>query len=377
SAKGRGREAVSVKYLPPEEGSSKRITRVSNGLGAVTDYHIEDISGRDMVVRVSGQGCAACASTGVSYRFSDRYQVLEKANDNGSAEIYEYDELGRRTSRYYRNRQGEKSLQLRVSYNGGSHNPSKIEESSIAPGRFFSRNLSYNDKGQLISIKESGYAPKLNAKQLASLDFSQGFDEFQFSPVERTTKLLYNQQGQLSQIDGPLPGTGDIIKLEYDNNHKLISVTGPDGRKMQILAYDSDGRPTKAQYNQQPAIEMNYTDKGDIATVTQNGRQFQYQYSITGKLKQVISPDGNSLKLHYDDSDTATGFTGPDGRRFHSDLDAEGRRINSQIFDRQGQLLEKIAYAYDAYGRLAGVDKGNEQAHTIQYGKAGEVLTQS
>ncbi|MCV6613789.1 MAG: hypothetical protein OIF35_02350, partial [Cellvibrionaceae bacterium] len=98
SAKAGGVKGVELEYeyLDAVDGKERRVTRVKNGLGAVTEYIIERVSQeRELVVEVKGDGCAACATAGVKYRYNDRYQVTEFENKSGNKWFYDYDDKGR------------------------------------------------------------------------------------------------------------------------------------------------------------------------------------------------------------------------------------------------------------------------------------------
>jgi RHS repeat-associated protein len=167
-----------------------------------------------------------------------------------------------------------------------------------------------------------------------------------------TTTYQYDPNGNLTRITDPL---GNARQSSYDALERLIQITDP-AAGVAKLAYDGRDQLTKA------------TDPRNLATT--------YQVDGLGNASQQVSPDsgvttqsfdaaGNPLtrsdarqqsaQTRYDALDRPIQIDYSDGRqtRYVWDLGQNGIGRLGRIEDyANGTLVSRLAYAYDAQGRL-------------------------
>jgi YD repeat-containing protein len=213
-----------------------------------------------LVSAIHGPGCSSCGQGDVSYRYNAQLQLSEIATRDGITQHYDYDAQGR-TSRVTQEVAGEAPQTLaRYEYeNDTDLKPSAVIRPSINPqGEHRLENI-YNPQGQVTQLTERGYRPEADGG---------------FTPIERTTRLSYNQAGQLTQIDGPREDVEDRLQLGYDDsghdyNPRLSRITTPDGRTLRVTRYDAYGRPQQIQASGQAPLSLEYNSRGKLTQVTQ------------------------------------------------------------------------------------------------------------
>ncbi len=241
---------------------------------------------------------------------------------------YRYDAQGRTTA-ISQDRNGHIRTLAQYEYAGDAPRPSAIVRPSRNPNGQHRIELAYNAAQQPVSLTERG-----------------------FNAIERTTRLRYDGPN-LIEIDGPRTDVKDQVRLSYDRQQRLKTLTTPDGRSLQVQAYDAYGRPQQIQGAQRTPIQLTYDARGQITEVRQGGRAVSYAYDPSGALSAVTGPDGNRLSLRYDAAGRTTQMTGPRGRRLDNTLDSEGRLIDQRQFSSAGELVRTVSYLYDAQGRLS------------------------
>lgn len=130
-----------------------------------------------------------------------------------------------------------------------------------------------------------------------------------------STGLVYSANGDLTAIDGPLPGTDDTLHLRYDLEHQLLGVVGPDPdgssplkRRAQRNTYDGRGQLTLQEEGtvdgltdpdwaafaslQQAAVAYDLQGRPVRASVQAGGTTYgvsQRSYDTLGRLDCVVT----------------------------------------------------------------------------------------
>jgi YD repeat-containing protein len=137
--------------------------------------------------------------------------------------------------------------------------------------------------------------------------------------ANQTVTYGYDNQGNVTSVDGALTGAGDTTANTYDALNRLIRVTDPAAGQVN---YGYDGLDRL----------VSVTDPRNLTTT--------YNYDGLGDLKQIASPDTGTTVNSYD---------------------AAGNLATST--DAKGQVT---AYTYDALNRVASIAYGTV-THTYQY----------
>jgi RHS repeat-associated protein len=139
-------------------------------------------------------------------------------------------------------------------------------------------------------------------------------------PSGRTYQYLYDNQGNLTSVDGPLTGTGDTTTNLYDALNRMTRTTQPGGGQVNY------------GYNALDQL-VSVTDPRTLAT--------NYTLNGLGNLNQQVSPDTGTTTNTYD---------------------AAGNVLTST--DAKSQVT---TYTYDALNRVASATYQGGVLHTYQY----------
>ncbi|MGD9168681.1 MAG: DUF6531 domain-containing protein, partial [Candidatus Thiodiazotropha sp.] len=343
---------VSLDFSTPGE------TQVTDSQGKVSTYTTEIRNGVALVTTIRGPGCSSCGRGDVSYRYNEQLQLTEIATRDGITKHYHYDAQGR-TTEVTREAAGE-APQTLVRYTYASDTdlkPSAVIRPSVNPQGEHRLENDYNPQGQPTRITESGYRPEADGG---------------FNPIQRTTRLSYNETGQLSQIDGPREDAEDKIRLSYDHQQRLSQLKTPDGRTLRVTQYDAYGRPQQIHSSGQAKLTLTYNSRGKVTQVSQGQQTVKYDYDAVGNLSVITAPDGKQITLDYDQAGRASGLEDSSGNRLEQALDTEGRLTQRSLIDAQGQLLATVSYLYDAQGRLSSSETPRGKTH-YRYNDAGRL----
>ncbi|MEW8508580.1 MAG: RHS repeat-associated core domain-containing protein, partial [Candidatus Thiodiazotropha sp.] len=333
-------------------------TKVTDSQGKVSIYSTETRNGVALVTAIQGPGCSSCGRGDVSYRYNERLQLIEITTKDGITRHYDYDERGR-TTLVTREVAGQLPRTLsRYEYaNDIDLKPSAVIRPSVnAQGEYRLKRV-YNPQDQPTQLTESGYRPEADGS---------------FSPIQRTTRLSYNETGNLIVIDGPREDIEDQTRLDYDSQQRLSQLKTPDGRTLRVAQYDAYGRPQVLHSTGRASFTLEYNSRGKVTQVSQGQQTVRYGYDAIGNLIVVTDPDGKQITLNYDEAGRATGLEDSNGNRFEQDLDTEGRLTRQNLKDTQGQLLATVSYLYDAQGRLSARETPRGQTR-YRYDKTGRL----
>ncbi|MEW8584215.1 MAG: RHS repeat-associated core domain-containing protein, partial [Candidatus Thiodiazotropha sp.] len=241
--------------------------------------------------------------------------------------------------------------------NETSLKPSAVIRPGINPQGEHRLTNVYNPQGQPTQLTEQGYRPEADGS---------------YSPIQRTTRLEYNESGSLTVIDGPREDVEDHINRSSDRQQRLRRLKTPDGRTLRVTQYDAYGRPQQVQSSGQAKLTLEYNSRGKVTRVTQGQQTVKYGYDAIGNLTAITDPDGKQIRLNYDEAGRATGLEDDNGNRIDQAIDTEGRLTQRSLKDAQGQLLATVSYLYDAQGRLSVSESPQGKTH-YRYDEAGRL----
>jgi len=189
----------------------------------------------------------------------------------------------------------------------------------------------------------------------------------------QTTTYSYDNQGNLTSIDGPLSGTVDVTANVYDGLNRLIRVTDPNQGQTQYayngidqLVSVTDPRNLATSYNYDGLANLNSQQSPDTGT-TQN------TYDSAGNLLTQTDAKGQVTTYAYDALNRVMSITFHDGSKqtYAYDQGANGIGRLSSITETnpQNQVTSLLAYAYEAHGRVATETRTiNGVAYVLAYG---------
>ncbi len=207
--------------------------------------------------------------------------------------------------------------------------------------------------------------------------------------ASQTTAYTYDNQGNVTQIDGPLAGTGDVTVNAYDALNRLVQITDPLSgvvaygyNGVDQLASVTDPRSLVTSYSYDGLNNLNQQVSPDTGTTANT-------YDAAGNLLTSTDAKGQVTTYTYDTLNRVTSITYQGGvvHSYAYDQGTNGKGRLTQItepnsltdyaYDVHGRLLSETrtingvpyvtAYAYDSAGRMTGMTypSGRQVTYTL------------
>ncbi|MGH9890733.1 MAG: DUF6531 domain-containing protein, partial [bacterium] len=217
----------------------------------------------------------------------------------------------------------------------------------------------------------------------------------------QTSQYGYDNQGNVSSMDGPLAGTVDVTSNQYDALSRLVRVTDPNSGQVNYgynaldqLTSVTDPRTLVTSYgynglgdlNQQVSPDTGttantYDSAGNLATSTDaKGQVTTYAYDALNRVTLITFHDGSKQTYAYDQGINGIGRLAP-----ITETDP-GNQITSQIayaYDSHGRVTSEsrtlagqsyvTAYSYDSFGRMSGLTYPSGRTVTYAFDALGRV----
>lgn len=262
---------------------------------------------------------------------STRPTRVGRVLDDGRTQLYSYgyngfgkmtnsvDPVGRTFSYLYasngidllevrQTRAGKNELLLRATHNA-RHQPLTIVDASGQTNSF-----AYNPRGQLLA--------ETNAKG-------------------EITSYTYDADGYLQSVDGPLPGTNDVVQLRYDVYGRVRRVTDESGYALNFT-YDDMDRLTGVIYPDLTFDLFTY-NRLDLAVMRDRaGRETFFEYDSMRQLRKQTDPLGRVTHFDWCRCDSIKSLTDPMGRTTSWETDVQGRTIAKLYPDGS-----RVSYVYE------------------------------
>jgi YD repeat-containing protein len=190
----------------------------------------------------------------------------------------------------------------------------------------------------------------------------------------QTTQYAYDNQGNLTSIDGPLAGTADTTTNAYDALNRLKQVTDPNGGVTQYgyngidqLVSVTDPRTLATTYNYDGLANLNSQQSPDTGSTNNT-------YDAAGNLLTQTDAKSQVTTYTYDALNRVTSITFEDGSKhayaYDQGTNGIGRLTSITETDALNESLDVINYGYDSHGRVTSVaevvDNVSTQ-HTVGY----------
>ena len=346
-------------YLPTDSNGIET-TEVLDRHGRKQIYRFQNHGGMWQTLSITGQDCAHCRLADREYHYDNagRLAGMHQWRDTKRQRlhrefIFERDYLGRMLAVYQRTWRQKKAVDGRLRDNPAqvawqlfrrydyaddvNPNPTLIERPSIEPGRMYQVRFAYDfiaGRQLPVRITETGY--------------SHGEE------VSRTVHAHYDDQGVLQQIDGPLPGPEDTVRVQYHRQD--------DGQRTWVLI-DGLGREISRDAGTWAVSSMAWLEDAghfhaEVGTVrydADNGARTSIHMDDFNRITQIVSADAGTDTIWYDVADRVvkeTDSTGATGSFTH---DAWDRPLIKTIIRVDG-FREETRYRYE--GRWLAEVKG-------------------
>lgn len=198
----------------------------------------------------------------------------------------------------------------------------------------------------------------------------------------QTTQYAYDNQGNVTSVDGPLAGTVDVTINAYDALNRLIRITDPASGQVNYgynaldqLTSVTDPRSLATSYGYNGLGDLNQQVSPDTGTTTNShdaagnlltqtdgkGQITTYTYNTLNRVTTITFHDGSKQSYTYDQGVNGIGRllriddTDPQNQltaRIDYSYDQKGRVISDERAFDSWATLHKVTYQYDAFGRL-------------------------
>ncbi|MDO8572991.1 MAG: RHS repeat-associated core domain-containing protein, partial [bacterium] len=201
----------------------------------------------------------------------------------------------------------------------------------------------------------------------------------------RTTKIGYNDLGQINSIDGPRTDVSDITKFDYYQCNtgfecgQLKSTTNALNHVTTYNTYDANGRLKKMTDPNGLVTEYVYDLRGRVKTVTETTpsggtvRTTTFTYKAWGDIETATFPDATKLTYDYYDSHDVYKVTDRGGNYINYFYDAKGNVIATENHDLTNALSRYVTYTHDIRNRLDTINAAGSITN-VDYDAVGNLV---
>jgi RHS repeat-associated protein len=328
------------------------------------------------LIEAQGEACSSCPPSPRRYAYDDRQRLSRVESPQGALQI-DRDAVGRPVQAWHSRAPGNTpTLLWRLGYRSRDRleGPSRIDQPSVAPGRWHRIDIRRDALSRPTDIIESGFAPAAGRGSTMtyaplSRRFSLGHrkpnDEPPFGGRLDPSEWL----SALSWVDGPQPGPSDRLAIGQEGD--WLNVTGADrpteelnvGRRWILQEHRSARGVTSIMLPNDP--DKAWLGGPTIVSAT-NGRQaIDFDYQPFGKLAAIGRQDftlGREVRVRPDDQPN-----GPSLRAV-----ALWRGLPSAVALPDGSLFSR---GFDDFGRVAFIDQPGEPRQWAQYDAYDRLVT--
>lgn len=226
-------------------------------------------------------------------------------------------------------RAGNNELLARATYNS-QHRPLTVTDAAGQTTTF-----SYNARGQVLT---------------------------ETNPKGEPLSYSYDANGYLLAVDGPLPGTNDMVSATYDALGRTRTVTGVSGYRL-TFDYDNLDRLIRVTYPDGTFSENTFHRLDLVSSRDRAGRLTVFEYDALGQLIRQTDPLGRTTRFDWCRCGDLKSLTDPMGRTTSWFTDVQGRLTAKQYADGA-----RINYFYEsASSRLRQVIDEKQQVTQFAY----------
>ena len=353
---------VTTNTYDPATGDLETITNAAGHLTQITSYNAH------------GQPLSITDPNGLVTTLTyDARLRLTSRSAGGESTTYEYDAAGQLT----------KVMLPDGSFLFYSYDPAhRLTDITDA----LSNRIQYSELDAMGNRKQEKVFDPLGAlKQTRRREFNSLNRLFQeIGAANQTTEFGYDNQGNLTSVNGPLTGTVDVTTNTYDALNRLKSIIDPSSGQVQY-GYNPLDQLTSVTDPRNLITSYGYDALGDLGQqVSPDTGTTVNLYDPGGNLQKSTDAKGQETNYTYDALNRVSTITFHDGSKqtytYDQGTNGIGRLTRIADTDPQAALVAQIDYAYDAKGRLvsdtqAFDDWGTQHTTAYQYDSFGRLAT--
>ena len=338
-------------------------TLLTNSLGQITVYKHAIVGGEFRLLEVRGAGCSQCGEMDVRYGYDKLGRLVEtiRLDTKGepmTATRITLDPAGRPvmvgTVRYVMGKPQALQWRARYAYLPDGSFPARIWRPSVVTGREVQTSMTYNDRGQILSVTEQGWSPGSTPDAPASA-------------ISRTTSYQYamiNGRSVLAHVGGTAvtdrskvdadPGSLHLA-WDKDGNH-VERLVGPGG-DVSSMQYDRAGRMSSIGNDMDGSTGFSYDFQGRLVALVSDGISHAMRYDASGNPVESSVGIGSgeqrietpTNRFGYDLAGRAIWAASHLGIIARHQFDNEDHVLQSS--SESGSFRQTRTYSYDALGR--------------------------
>jgi hypothetical protein len=213
---------------------------VTDDYGVLRTYTIAEISGRKRVAAMQGAaGLPYSDSNAVRWVYNNKLNLTEVEYASGTLSHYQnYDKRGNPQTVKYKG-SARQMRTVTYTYHPWMNVPLTRTEQGVLGSGYKVTTWDYD--------ADDNHRPNENPTELLYRLVEEGFTRNRIGNVvayQYVTSVGYNDRGQLSFVNGPLPGDEDVTEFGYDaDSGDLLAIVQPLIGATTFSAYDDAGQP--------------------------------------------------------------------------------------------------------------------------------------
>ncbi|MEQ9463559.1 MAG: RHS repeat-associated core domain-containing protein [Haliea sp.] len=360
------------------DGRGNRITTV-DGSGNETRYEYDPLgrqvrrllpagsvfeSSYDLEGRLLTETDPSGNVTTYEYDAAGRNTVLTDALGNRT--VFSYDLVGNLTSRLdargnlTRYRYDALDRLLETEYPDGTRDSTDYDAvgNVVAETDRLGRTRSYRYDGNsnLISVTETHGA-------VTTFSYDKNDNRISHTDANgRKTRMVYDANDRLIETQYP---DGSTERYAYNAAGQVEQTVLPDGKYIDAT-FDGFGRPTGRDLSGESSESFRYDAEGRLAGATNLWGTVEYDYDPDGRVSEIRSEGGHSVRYDYDGVGNRTSLT--------TQVNGQAARTTNYTYDALNRLHtvaepdgDTTTYSYDPVGNVASIAYPNDVVSTFTY----------
>jgi RHS repeat-associated protein len=196
---------------------------------------------------------------------------------------------------------------------------------------------------------------------------------------QRTWTMVWNPNGLLQSVNGPLAGTSDTVSYTYDVKGNIATITNAVGQVTAVNSVDLMGRPTQVTEASGRVTTFTYTPRGWLKTATINpgagARTTSLTYDAAGNVVRIDQPDSRWSEFTYNGSGWLTEARSSANEKLTYQHDLLGNVTRTDFLTGAGASQSHFVAGYDELGRLRTLLGGASDASSFAYDRSDRPTT--
>ena len=345
-------------------------TDITDAIGTVRTQTYQVVQGVLKVGGTTQPGGSGCGASASNMTYDTNGNIASRTDFNGNLTTYVYDlarnlETSRTEGLTTAGAKTAATRTINTTWNATYRLPASITEqdtSGASAVTLRTTSFTYDPSGNLLT---------------------KTITDGQTPTITRTDTYTYDALGHRLSADGPRTDISDSTTYTYyaatdpdlGKRGNLSSVTNALGQVTNITSYDLNGRPLSITDPNGLTTTLGYDSRGRLLTRDTGGETTTYTYDGVGQLLTVTLPSGAAYTYTYDAAHRLTQIADGLGNQLIYTLDNADNRIQEQLKDSAGNIIQTHSRVFDALSRLYQDIGAVNQTTTYAYDANGNLTS--